>query len=246
MIARIEKIVIGTRDITIFLPPAYRAGQKGFAVVYMQDGGELLVKQVENVARLMAGGKMEQLIFVGIAPEQRLDEYTPWPAAALAAKYQHFGGKGQQYLAFVVNEVKPYVDKKYRTCSGSEHTGIIGASLGGLISLYALYLYPAVFGKIGSLSGSFWYEGFVEFMDKQRLLNQKSRIYLDVGSLEGIGKDTIQKEMLYKTGEVYQILLKQGVPAANCRYYVSEGDTHGQLCFMRRFPAAVNWLFPIK
>lgn len=246
MTAKIEKTVIGRRDITIFLPPAYRADQKEFAVVYMQDGGELLFKQVETVARLMTDGKMEQLIFVGIAPAQRLDDYTPWPAAALSAKYPDFGGRGQQYLAFVVNEVKVCVDTKYRTCTGPEHTGIIGASLGGLLSLYALYLYPAVFGKAGSLSGSFWYEGFVEFMNKQRLLNEKSRIYLDVGSQEGIGKNTIQREMLHKTGEVYQILLKQGMPAANCRYYISEGDTHGQLCFMRRFAGAVSWLFPIK
>ena len=246
MTARIEKTVIGTRDITIFLPPAYNVNQKEFAVVYMQDGGELVFKQVETISRLMAGGKMEQLIFVGIAPEQRLDDYTPWPAVALTEKYPDFGGRGQQYLAFVVNEVKAYVETKYRTRTGTEHTGIIGASLGGLISLYALYLYPQVFGKAGSFSGSFWYEGFVEYINQQPLPYQNSRIYLDVGSQEGIGKKTAQREMLHKTSEVYQILLNQGITAANCRYSISAGDTHGQRCFMRRFPAAVNWLFPMK
>jgi len=146
----------------------------------------------------------------------------------------------------VVNEVKPYIDRKYRTSTSPEHTGIIGASLGGLISLYALYRYPDIFGRFGSISGSFWYEGFIEFVKENRLQNMKSRIYMDVGSREGAGKNNIQREMLIRTGEVYNQFLEQGLPAANCRYWISEGDTHGQLYFMQRFPAALNWLYPLK
>jgi predicted alpha/beta superfamily hydrolase len=246
MTAIIEKIMLGTREITVLLPPAYAKGKENFAVAYIHDGGDLLYKQLAAVTELMAGGKLAQIIFVGIAAEQRLDDYTPWPAAALAAGYRDFGGKGDQYLAFVVNEVKPYIDRKYRTSTSPEHTGIIGASLGGLISLYALYLYPDIFGKFGSISGSFWYEGFIEFMKENRLLNKKSRIYMDVGSREGAGKNNIQREMLIRTGEVYNQLLEQGLPAANCRYWISEGDMHGQLYFMQRFPAALNWLYPLK
>lgn len=246
MTAIIEKMVLGTREITVLLPPAYTKGKGNFAVAYIHDGGALLYRQLAAVTELMDRGKLAQIIFVGIAAEQRLDDYTPWPAAALAPEYRDFGGKGNQYLAFVVNELKPYIDSQYRTCTGPEHTGIIGASLGGLISLYALFLYPEIFGKFGSISGSFWYEGFVDFMKKNRLLNKESRIYMDVGSREGIGKNNIQREMMKQTGEVYNQLLEQGLLAANCKYWISEGDTHGQLYFMQRFPAALNWLYPLK
>lgn len=246
MTAIIEKIMLGTRKITVLLPPAYGKEKTNFAVAYIHDGGDLLYMQLATMTELMAGGKLAQIIFVGIAAEQRLDDYTPWPASALAAGYRDFGGKGNQYLAFVVNELKPHIDRQYRTCIGPEHTGIIGASLGGLISFYALYLYPEVFGKFGSISGSFWYEGFIEFMKENQLMNKKSRIYMDVGSREGLGKNNIQREMIMRTGKAYKLLLEQGLPAANCKYCVSEGDTHGQLYFMQRFPSALNWLYPLK
>ncbi|WP_259462719.1 alpha/beta hydrolase-fold protein [Caldibacillus debilis] len=75
-------------------------------------------------------------------------EYTPWRAKALSDPYPDFGGQGSHYLSFLVEKLKPYIDRKYKTDGRREQTGIIGASLGGLISIYAAYLYPDVFGKI--------------------------------------------------------------------------------------------------
>lgn len=244
MTATINKTIVSGREIIVYLPPAYEMSKKKFSVVYIHDGGDLLYGQVDKVTALVTGGKLAQLIFVGIATSKRLEDYTPWPAAAIAAERSNFGGKGADYLAFVANELKPYIDGKYRTCSSPEHTGIIGASLGGLISLYALYLYPEVFGKIGVISGSFWYEGFVEFMAETQLRNKKGRIYMDVGSKEGLGKSNIQKEMISRTKSAYKVLLSKGIPADNCRLIFNEGGTHDQSCFLSRFPDALHWLFP--
>ncbi len=244
MTKTINKTIIGGREITVYLPPAYENAETNFPVVYIHDGGDLLYEQVENVTALIESGKLAQLIFVGIATQKRLDDYTPWPAEALKKGRGDFGGAGAQYLAFVVKELKPYIDGKYHTCSDLEHTGMIGASLGGLISLYALYLYPAVFGRIGSISGSFWYEGFVEFMKEAPLANKKSRIYMSVGSREKLEKINIQKNMLARTRAAYKTLLDKGISAAHCRFILDKGGTHEQHCFFRRFPEALHWLFP--
>jgi predicted alpha/beta superfamily hydrolase len=156
------------RAISVYVPPNYDARQDRYPVAYVQDGDELFAPGYGDSLTVLEAmfdrGELEPLLLAGIEPKGRIGEYTPWPAKALSGKFADFGGKGSEYIAFVGEELKPFIDRQYRTKPGRSDTGIIGASLGGLISMYAAYKRPDLFGKIGSISGSYWYEGFVEYM----------------------------------------------------------------------------------
>ncbi|MBW7460239.1 alpha/beta hydrolase, partial [Paenibacillus sepulcri] len=173
----------------------------------------------------------------------RLDEYTPWPAKALSEQFADFGGKGFGYAAFLTAELKPYIDRAYRTDSRPQSTGMIGASLGGLISLYTAYLYPNVIGRIGSISGSLWYEDFIDFMQTEKIDYSDLKVYMDVGSEEGSGKQSIQKDMVPNTRRAHAILAGIGLTGDRLRFVEEEGMPHGPAFFVKRFPEAVKWLF---
>lgn len=231
------------REICIYLPPSYNIRTEGFPVVYIHDEGYLFRDQLPALESLMCRQELRELIFVGIRPDNRNCEYTPWYAKALSARYGEFGGQGAQYLDFLANELKPYMDKTYRTLSTPENTGIAGASFGGLISMYAAFLLPGVFGRIASISGSFWYEGFIEFMKATGIERPGRKIYLDVGMLEGAEKTNIQQTMVKRNKDAYEILRQKGFSAEHCRFAVEAGANHEHAFFLRRFPFALQWLF---
>jgi predicted alpha/beta superfamily hydrolase len=235
------------REILIYLPPSYKKARIGFPVVYVQDKGDLFQpmygKALIDLESLFEAGKLAELILVGVETKDRSREYTPWYGRALDEQHSDFGGQGDNYLSFLAQRLKPNIDNKYNTLAGPETTGIAGSSLGGLISLYAAYLYPGVFGRIASISGSFWYEGLMEFMETQQLTDTGRKIYLDVGSREGTNKTNIQKEMVYRARNAYQILRNNGFRDENCKLVIDQDAVHRRWFFSRRFPSALAWLF---
>src|SRR5690606_33980603 len=134
----------------------------------------------------------------------RNDEYTPWPAKALIESAPSFGGKGRDYLRELVEWVKPEVDAKYRTLKSSDHTALLGCSFGGLISVYAAYERPDVFGFIGAISASFWYEGMLGFIRSHSLPDPQPKLYSYVGLLEGVYKTNLQKNMVPNTMAIHE------------------------------------------
>lgn len=234
---------IGGREIAVYLPPSYAAGEAKYPVVYVQDGSYLFESSMEELEGKFERGELRELIFVGIEPVKRNDEYTPWFAPALSDKFADFGGKGADYLAFVTGELKPWVDERYRTSRLLEETGIIGASLGGLISLCAAYLYPGVFGRIGLLSASFWYPGMIGYVRTEPIAAASRKIYMYVGSAEGIEKRNIQSMMVPHTKEAFAILSKRGFSGDRLRLEIEEGAGHKGTYFIKRFPEAMAWLF---
>ncbi len=239
---------ISDRELTIYLPPSYQEAGTGFPVVYLQDQGELFhpaaSNSLETLEALFAAGKLMELILVGVETKTRQRDYTPWHAPALEQRYGDFEGRGADYLAFLVDEVKAYIDRTFQTLPQPERTGIGGVSLGGLIALYAAYIYPGVFGRIASISGSLWYDGFVEYMEAQPLTCTGRKVYLDVGSLEGAAKTNRQKTMVPQTKAAYQILRNKGLTADHCQLVIDEGAIHHWRFFTKRFPSAMQWLFP--
>lgn len=234
------------RTLLIYLPPSYAKGVSRYPVVYVQDGGYLFdpfqSDALVQLERMFAHGELPELLFVGIETKNRLDEYTPWHAKALSERFADFGGKGSHYLAFLAEELKPYIDASYQTDGCQRQTGLVGASLGGLISMYAAYLYPHVFGKIGCLSGSFWYEGFLHFMESH-IVASDLKIYMDVGSIEGIEKQNVQREMVSRTKAAYAILMNQQLSNKRLKFVIEEGAPHARPFFIKRFPSAVKWLY---
>src|SRR5690606_842207 len=150
------------RDLLVYLPRSYAASDQHYPVLYMHDGQNLFDAYTSFAGEWQVDETMQQLerdgiewIVVGIpnAGEDRLAEYSPFPDP------KHGSGRGDLYLDFVVDTVKARIDADFRTLPGRDHTGIMGSSLGGLISLYGFFSRPDVFGFAGAMSPAFWYGG---------------------------------------------------------------------------------------
>ncbi len=157
-----------TRRIWIYLPPGYETGKKHYPVMYLQDGQNLFDEATtafgeewgvdECLDTLIAQGK-QGCILVGIdnGGVTRMNEYNPYEFSLKdSLQPKTFPPQGDEYVDFLKQILKPFIDKKYRTLSAKENTIIAGSSMGGLISYYAVLKYPDVFGKAGVFSPAFW------------------------------------------------------------------------------------------
>jgi predicted alpha/beta superfamily hydrolase len=238
-----RKETFGGRGILVYLPPSYAEGESRYPVLYVHDGGYLFEDCANWLQHLIAIGSIPEVIYIGIETDNRNDEYTPWPAKALMEGRPDFGGKSPEYIAFLADRLKPYIDNRYRTLRAPEHTGIIGASFGGLVSMHAAYLRPDVFGAVGSLSGSYWYEGYLDYMREQPQPPPVRKLFMSVGDCEGIYKHNIQKLMVPNTIKARDLLLEQGFPAQGLKFVIDEGATHDSVFFIKQFPKAIRWFF---
>jgi len=176
-IENFESSFIGSRTVQVWLPPNY-SDDIAYSVLYMHDGQMLFDASstwngqewgVDEVAgRLQVEGKTKPFIVVSVfnGGELRYPEYLPQkPWEALSKKQQaslNTGGqqaivsnkaiRSDSYLKFLVEELKPYIDKTYSVQTDRDYTFVAGSSMGGLISLYALGEYPDVFGGAACLS----------------------------------------------------------------------------------------------
>jgi pimeloyl-ACP methyl ester carboxylesterase len=170
------------RDVTVWLPPGYDEGTAAHPVLYMHDGQNLFDASRapygaewgvdEHVARLAATGQIRAPIVVGVGNTPlRLREYLPAPLMFNLPPDLRDGVEGiyggpslsQGYMTFLVEELKPFIDRTYRTLPGPADTVIMGSSMGGLISMYATALWPGVFGACACLS-THW-PGRIEGLD---------------------------------------------------------------------------------
>src|ERR1700727_1152358 len=143
------------RDIIVYTPGIYeKRPDLKFPVLYLEDGQNLFDAATsfipgmywhvgETADALIAQGAIQRLIVVGIYnTDKRLNEYTPTRDKKLG------GGRADKYGRMLVEELKPFIDKKYRTLSAPQHTGLGGSSLGGLLTVYLGVKYQQVFGKL--------------------------------------------------------------------------------------------------
>jgi predicted alpha/beta superfamily hydrolase len=228
----------GTRVIWMYLPPSYERTKERYPVIYVHDGKDLFDPEKNDaLVKLEAffeQGMMQEIILAGIAAGERNDEMTPWSSDFHRDLYGHFGGKGDAYLHFITGELKPALDHRYRTRPEAENTGMIGASLGGLISLFAAIRYPDIFEKAGGISSSAWFEGFYDFVQKNPV-HADLKFYLDVGDSEG-------RDMQPANEELYKIFLQAGYDKENLLFRLVPKGEHDFGDFAARFPDALCWL----
>lgn len=176
------------RDVDVYLPASYASGIP-YPVVYMHDGQNLSDPSTAFSGTWELDATIDRLgwrgidaIYVGVHnSRKRLAEYSPFPDP------RHGGGNADDYLAFLVETLKPRVDRMFNTRRDRESTAVLGSSMGGLVSLYAYFRYPSVFGAAGVMSPSIWFgQGTIlDFIHDARL--PRGRLYLDVGTGEGAG-----------------------------------------------------------
>jgi enterochelin esterase-like enzyme len=203
---------VDARNIDVWLPDGYDRAKR-YRVLYMHDGQALFSGQwsvshqswrvADTVAALIEQGSLDDIIVVGIwnNGKYRSSEYFPQkalqylPKAARTAFVDNvLSGRprADQYLRFIVEELKPAIDRKFATRPGRDDTVIMGSSMGAIISLYAITEYPQVFGAAGCLSthwlGAFDNNARVPLATFDYLRNRipdpsTHRIYMDHGTL---------------------------------------------------------------
>jgi predicted alpha/beta superfamily hydrolase len=242
-LAEVPSAVLGNvRPVYVYLPAAYADESRRFPVVYMQDGQNLFDPAQSFAGAWMAQESVEatrrraeQAILVGIANRgrERLDEFSPFVDEG------HGGGRGDEYLAFVAEELKPLIDATYRTRPEARRTAVVGSSMGGLFALYALFARPDGFGAAGALSPALWFAQGAIFDHIERAPFVGGRIHLDVGTMEGPNTALDARRMR-------DLLIAKGYePGVDLQWIEEEGARHNEAAWGRRFHRALPFLLGV-
>lgn len=180
----LQELQIAGFDCRLYLPPDYDGSTKRYPTVYVN--GELPLEGILN--KLVKEAARTDFILLSVKPKSWNDDFTPWAAPAFRAGEEAPQGRADSYLSCLTKEIKPYMDAHYRTKPEAAHTALFGYSLGGLAAVYAIYK-TDVFGAVASLSGSLWYDGFCEWMERGKPLRTDLRMYLSLGKKESRSKN---------------------------------------------------------
>ena len=231
-----------TRKVWIYLPTGYTSSGKRYPVLYMHDGqnvfddstsfaGEWGVDEILDSISV----KKKEIIVVAVdhGGAKRINEYCPYDISTGPTGEKYGKGEGDAYLEFLVNTLKPFIDKNYRTEKGKPNTFIAGSSMGGLISMYAVLKYPQVFGGAGVFSPAFWVGPKIFDDIKTRGKKVNSKIYFYCGDQEG---ETMVPDMQRAFEEMRK------VSKSRMACVVRPGGKHTEWVWREEFPLFYLWL----
>jgi predicted alpha/beta superfamily hydrolase len=262
------------RTVDVWLPSNYSKDKK-YSVLYMHDGQmlfdasstwnkqEWMVDEV--VSKLNAENKIEDMIVVAIwniptirhanlFPKKPLQQLSKDKIEFIYVESQKLNYNlkiedinSDNYLKFIVKELKPYIDKKYSVYTDAKHTGIMGSSMGGLISMYAICEYPKVFGKAACLS-THWVgfrdfennpipESFFAYMEKNLPNPKDHKIYFDYGT------ETLDASYLKYEYRVDEVLQSKGYTTENYKNLKFEGENHSEASWQKRINIPIEFMF---
>jgi predicted alpha/beta superfamily hydrolase len=236
------------RDLIVYLPPGYdEQPDRRFPVLYLHDGQNLFDGATSFIPGMdwhvgqtadqsICAGAVAPLIIVGMYnTKARIREYTPTHVPKLG------GGRADRYAKFLIEEVKPFIEREYRTLSGPEKTGIGGSSLGGLVSLYLGLKLPHIFGRLAALSPSVWWN--------QRLMHRfaasadvrpRPSIWLDIGTREG-------PRIVQDVEQFRDVLLQKGWQLGRDLHFERvEGAEHNEAAWAQRVGPFLHFLYPVQ
>ena len=242
-----------TAKLYVAVPDQMLEGAR-YPVLYMHDGHNLFLP--EDSFTGITWGVLEsdrqfptlpKVIIVGLEcadGERRFSEYSGYPFEDFDFEMDSsppLGGLGDLYLDTIVNEIKPMIDNHYPTLPEREHTGMMGSSMGGVISHYAALTKGRFFSRFGSLSGAF-------FVSEQRIIQETleadlshiHRFYIAVGTAEsGIA---FADRYLQTNRRVFQALSEK-IPSDRLRFEQVQGGIHHESAWAQQFPQALGFLF---
>ena len=277
-VGRIERLPdfpsrhVAARHVDVWLPSDYDPARR-YAVLYMHDGQMLFDARTTwnrqawdvhlTVDRLARERRIPDTLIVGIWNNgpQRYAEYYPQKMLALAPedvrreyvdKAQNGQPQADAYLRFLVEELKPAIDRRYATRSGPEGSFVMGSSMGGLISAYALCEYPLVFGGAAALSAHWIGRPTAWGLDRARnaalplaalnYLGQRlppagrHRLYIDRGT------DALDALYAPALGMIDELLRDRGYTAADAMTRVFEGQGHNERDWAARLETPLQFL----
>lgn len=252
------------RNLRIYLPPEYENSKDKYPVIYMHDAQNLfdvstaaygMIWDAANIAdRLYNEEKIKGIIIVGIDNDSsvRYNEYSPWRNEEISnllyglKESTNKGGQGFEYIDFIVDTLKPYIDSNYKTLPDRGNTAIGGSSMGGYISLCAGIKYQNIFSKVAALSSAIWFseediKKFIEITGKR----DDMKIYMDIGTQETSNRDIHEFPQIYLNSNknTYEVLKKVGFDDREVKFIVLEGAVHSEMEWALRLPEALEWLF---
>ena len=236
-----------TRRVWIYLPPGYATSKNRYPVLYMHDGQNVFDAATSYVGEWGVDETLDSLrvrgdsgvivVAVDHGGSKRFDEYSPWKNA------RYGGGEGAAYVDFIVQTLKPYIDKTYRTRADAENTAIAGSSMGGLISLYAALKYPNVFSKAGVFSPAVWVAPDIAAFAREQapVLEKGPRPHLYFVSATAEAETA---EQLAVSRPLMDALISAGyLPEKDVVVLLKPDGAHSEWFWRREFPAAYRWLF---
>ncbi|MGD7007886.1 alpha/beta hydrolase [Metabacillus sp. 84] len=243
------------RTIRIYQPPS-SISTKRYPVLYLHDGQNVFTDESAfggvslDLANVLEK-KQYEIIIAAIdlnpAGEERINELCPWVSGLYSEKLlggiSTAGGKGSAYLDFIVQELKPFIDDSYRTLPHENY--MAGISLGGAISVYAACMYPQIFTRVAGLSSAFYRnQEEMERLSKDTDLSFLNRLYLDCGTDEGSGHQTVSQEFLRSNQRIFGIVSNK---VKEARFEVIDHGCHHYSDFKKRFPKVLDYLLnPIQ
>ena len=225
------------RRIWIYLPKNYQTTGKNYPVLYMHDGQNLFNEKTAYAAEWgidecldsLQGKLQKDCIVVGIdnGLDKRINEYNPYD------HFQYGKGLGNEYVDFLAQTLKPFIDSKYRTKKGRDYTYLGGSSMGGLISWYAMLKYPSVFGGAAVFSPSFWISPQIA-IDAEKWAGQDMlRFYFYTGGKEDANSVSDMQK-------IAGILQKKS--SAQIRTVVNPIGQHNEQYWRQEFPSFYAWM----
>ena len=253
------------RDVFVWLPEDYSPDKK-YDVIYMHDGQMLFDAattwnrqewQVDEVLTSLAReNRIRPTIVVGVANIEKTRYGDYFPAKALdflppqTPRPESVAYDADNYLKFLVDELRPFIDRTYSTNSEKEHTGILGSSMGGLISLYALCEYPEVFGGAVCMSThtplvlefdtpenvEIWAKAFRDYLTRNLPAPNTAKIYMDRGD------STIDALYPQFQNELDTLMISLGWSSPNWISNVYPGDAHTEVDWAARLRYPLTFL----
>ncbi len=238
---------VRARDVLVYLPPRYAADStRRYPVLYFQDGNNVFDAATsfagvewgadETAERLIAAGELPAVILVAIAnTPDRMAEYTP------AADPRHGGGRAAGYARFLIEELMPFVDRTYRTRTEPASTGVVGSSLGGIVSLYLGLEHPERFGLVGCVSPAAWWadRDIVRRAARAGADSTRLRVWLDIGTAEGGSGGKTLGDARALRGALVKAGYREGV---DLHYEEVEGGEHNERAWAARTDRMLRFL----
>lgn len=242
-----SKVLGNARELTVYLPAGYdEHPERRYSVLYMQDGQNLFDaerayvpgqhwRMSEAADQAIGERTAAPVIIVGAdhAGIGRMDEYTP-----VKDRKHDGGGRADDYLRMLVEELKPLIDERYRTLPDPDNTAIGGSSLGGLLTLHAIFTRRDVFGRAAAMSPSVWWGDRVILKTAEAFDGPPPlRMWLDTGGREGL-------EALQDARALRDRIAAKAWGGERFRYYEDRRADHSERAWARRARMVLEFLFP--
>lgn len=228
------------RRISALLPYDYYHSNRFYPILFLNDGQNLWEDDapygnwgIDDTLKNMAAEGMKDVIIIAIdhGGKERLSEYSPYSTPKFGE------AQGDLYLDFLINTLKPYIEKTFRILPGRINAGIGGSSMGGLISLYAGIKHSDIFSKLMVFSPSLWiapklFEDITHYQPEELV-----EMYIYAGKHESESHlDNVKR---------FEQVLKNSPCAEKTKFQLSinPNGTHSEVFWSHEFPIALKWLF---